>query len=74
MLRILQVNRDAPDGLFGDYNFQNNEGEQILDFMAKNRTKLRELSIRTALKIADLVKMSPNKWEALALNTVMKRS
>jgi predicted AAA+ superfamily ATPase len=73
MLRIRQVNRDAPGGLFGDYNFQNNEGELILDFMAKNRTKLRELSIRTALKIADLVKMSPNKWEALAMNTVMKR-
>jgi predicted AAA+ superfamily ATPase len=73
MLRIRQVNRDADGGLFKDYNFQNNEGEQILDFMAANRVKLRELSIRTALKIADLVKMSPNKWEALAMNTVMKR-
>jgi predicted AAA+ superfamily ATPase len=74
MLRIRQVNRDADGGLFGDYNFQNNEGELVLDFMAKNRTKLRELSIRTALKIADLVKLSPNKWEALAMNTVMKRA
>jgi hypothetical protein len=74
MLRIRQVNRDADGGLFKDYNFQNNEGELVLDFMAKNRTKLRELSIRTALKIADLVKMSPNKWEALAMNTVMKRA
>jgi predicted AAA+ superfamily ATPase len=73
MLRIRQVNRDADGGLFKDYNFQNNEGEQVLDFMAANRIKLRELSIRTALKIADLVKMSPNKWEALAMNTVMKR-
>jgi predicted AAA+ superfamily ATPase len=73
MLRIRQVNRDADGGLFKDYNFQNNEGELILDFMAANRIKLRELSIRTALKIADLVKMSPNKWEALAMNTVMKR-
>jgi predicted AAA+ superfamily ATPase len=74
MLRIRQVNRDADGGLFGDYNFTNNEGEFILDFMEANRTKLRELSIRTALKIADLVKMSPNKWQALAMNTVMKRA
>ena len=73
MLRIRQVNRDADGGLFGDYNFVNNEGEYVLDFMEANRTKLRELSIRTALKIADLVKMSPNKWQALAMNTVMKR-
>jgi hypothetical protein len=73
MLRIRQVNRDADRGLFGDYNFTNNEDELILDFMEENRTKLRELSIRTALKIADLVKMSPNKWRALAMNTVMRR-
>jgi predicted AAA+ superfamily ATPase len=74
MLRIRQVNRDAEGGLFGDYSFINNEGELILDFMEANRTKLRELSIRTALKIADLVKMSPNKWQALAMNTVMRRA
>jgi predicted AAA+ superfamily ATPase len=74
MLRIRQVNRDAQGGLFGDYSFMNNEAELILDFMEANRTKLRELSIRTALKIADLVKMSPNKWQALAMNTVMRRA
>jgi predicted AAA+ superfamily ATPase len=73
MLRIRQVNRDAEGGLFGDYNFQNNEDELVLDFMEANRTKLRELSIRTALKIADLVKMSPNNWQALAMNTAMRR-
>jgi predicted AAA+ superfamily ATPase len=73
MLRIRQVNRDAPGGLFGDYSFMNNEDELVLDFMEANRTKLRELSIRTALKIADLVKLSPTKWQALAMNTVMRR-
>jgi len=73
MLRIRQVNRDADGGLFKDYNFQNNEGETILDFMQENQKRLRELSIRTALKIADLVKISPNKWQALAISTVMKR-
>jgi len=73
MLRIRQVNRDAEGGLFKDYNFSDNQGEQVLDFMQSNQKRLRELSIRTALKIADLVKISPNKWEALAMNTVMKR-
>jgi hypothetical protein len=73
MLRIRQVNRDAAGGLFKDYNFSDNQGAQVLDFMQANQKRLRELSIRTALKIADLVKISPNKWEALAMNTVMKR-
>lgn len=73
MLRIRQVNRDADGGLFKDYNFDGNQGEQVLDFMQENQKRLRELSIRTALKIADLVKISPYKWQALAMNTVMKR-
>ena len=73
LLRIRQVNRDSEGGLFNDYNFQNNEGEMILEFMEKNVKRLRELSIRMALKIADLVKVSPTKWQALAENTCMKR-
>ncbi len=74
MLRIRQVNRDADGGLFKDYNFQNNEGEQIFDFMEKNIKRLRELSIRMALKIADLHKISPNKWQVLAESTCMTRA
>lgn len=73
MLRIRQVDRDAQGGLFKDYYFQNNEGDEILNFMEKNIKRLRELSIRMALKIADLYKISPNKWEVLAESTCMTR-
>ena len=73
MLRIRQVDRDAQGGLFKDYHFQNNEGDEILNFMEKNIKRLRELSIRMALKIADLYKISPNKWEVLAESTCMTR-
>jgi hypothetical protein len=72
MLRILQVHRDAPGGLFADYDFANDEGDQILEFMKDNSTKLREVSLRCALKIADLVKISPVNWKTLAASTVCK--
>ena len=74
MLRIKQVDRDADGGLFNDYNFQDNEGEKVLAYMEDNKGKLRELSIRMALKIADLVKISPTNWKNLAQSTCMKRS
>jgi len=76
MLRIKQVHRDSNDtgGLFKDYDFAENEGEEVLDFMWEKRSKLRELSLRMALKIADLVKVSPRNWKMLAENTVMKRA
>lgn len=73
MLRIRQVDRDAEGGLFADYNFQNGEGAEVLDFMETNQKKLREMSIRMALKLADLIKISPRNWKALAESTCMKR-
>lgn len=73
MLRITQVHRDAPNGLFADYDFENAEAQEILDFMKQNSAKLRELSLRMALKLADLVKISPENWKTLAKSTCMTR-
>jgi hypothetical protein len=73
MLRIKQVHNDTDGGLFRDYFFQFDEGDQVLQFMWDQKARLRELSMRMALKIADLVKISPTNWRNLAENTVMKR-
>lgn len=71
MIRIKQVHRDAPGGLFVDYDFTQEQTEMIMDFMWDNHNKLREVSLRMALKIADLVKISGN-WRELAKATCMK--
>jgi hypothetical protein len=57
--------------LFQDYNFTPEQGDEIVQFMTENHTKLREISLRMALKIADLTKVSTN-WQVLAKNTCMK--
>lgn len=76
MLRIKQVHRDAlqhdREGLFAGYGFENGEDQAILDFMWDNRNKMRELSLRMSLKIADLVKISADNWRMLAQNTCMR--
>jgi hypothetical protein len=74
LLRIKQVHRDSDGGLFRDYHFEGDEGEQVLQFMWDNKSRLRELSMRMALKIADLVKVSADNWRNLAESTVMKRA
>lgn len=71
MLRIKQVHRDH--NLFSNYNFTNGEDAMILDFMMKHSKRLREVSLRMALKIADLVKISTLNWETLAEATCMHR-
>lgn len=72
MLRIRQVQRDTNNGLFEDYGFTETQSSEILDFMESNMGRLREISLRMAVKIADLVKVSKN-WKMLAEATCMKR-
>ena len=74
MLRIKQVHRDADNGLFADRNLDASQSDMIMDFMWDNHNALREVSLRMALKIADLMKISPNNWKVLAQATCMKVS
>ena len=73
ILRIKQVHRDADGGLFSDYGFDDAQSQMVLDFMWDNQARLREISLRMALKIADLVKISPN-WRALATATCLQKA
>ena len=70
MLRIKQITKD---GMLDEYKFEGDEVQEIVDFVDINKNRLRELSLRTVLKVADLAKAFPLKWEAMAENTVMKR-
>ena len=70
MLRIKQI---VGDGMLTEYKFAEEVHEEIIDFIDINKKRLRELSLRTVLKVADLAKAFPLKWEAMAENTVMKR-
>lgn len=54
-----------------DYGLSKDQAEQIVDFMYENQTKLREVSLRMAIKIADLAKTS-SRWQMLARETCMR--
>ena len=70
MLRIRQV---VQDGMLNEYKLDDDVKEEIVDFCDINKKRLRELSLRTVLKVADLAVAFPSKWEAMAENTVMRR-
>lgn len=71
--RFLRIKQIAESGeLFKDYRFQNNESEEILDFMLTNQNRLREMSLRCAVKIADLRKSMPLNWRRTAQVTLMR--
>ena len=69
-LRIKQI--VATGELFKDYDLSKEMEGEVIAFMDTVKDKLREVSLRMALKIADLTKVSSN-WKAFAENTVMRR-
>ena len=74
MLRIKQIVRD---GMLDSYDFSQTQQDMIVDFIDSNKSKLRELSLRMVLKIADLYKMSTrdgtgDKWMRIAELSCMR--
>ena len=70
MLRIKQI---VGAGMLQKYEFEEVEKATILEFIDENKDKLRELSLRMVLKIADLKKSFPSSWMAMANTTCMRR-
>ena len=48
--------------------------EELLNFIVANQDRLRELSLRMVLKVAQLRKAMPLQWQAYARQTCMKRA
>ncbi len=69
MLRIRQICRA---GMLKKYAMKPALEEELIQFIYENKHKLREISLRMVLKIADLWKMAPDKWKILAEQTCMK--
>ena len=74
--KILRIKQIISDGMLERYEFDNIEvvRDELIEFIVTNKDKLRELSLRTVLKLADLRKAFPANWQAMARNTIMRRA
>jgi|TARA_R110001592_G_scaffold340699_1_gene629218 hypothetical protein len=72
--KLLRIKQITKDGMLDTYALEDGVEQEIVDFIDINKGRLRELSLRTVLKVADLAKAFPQKWEAMAENTVMRRA
>ena len=70
MLRIRQICRA---GMLEKYAMPKDTEEDLIQFIFANKHKLREISLRMVLKVADLWKMSPDNYKMLAENTCMRQ-
>jgi hypothetical protein len=72
--KVLRIKQIVEDGMLDEYEFKPWDVDEILDFIDNNKKKLRELSLRMVLKLADLKKSFPDRWTRVAEVSCMRRS
>ena len=68
-IRIKQV---IKQGLLRNKNLNKSQENKILRFIEQKQDNLREMSLRVALKLSDIIKKHPRQFETIAKVTVTK--
>lgn len=74
--KLLWIHAIVQEGMLDRYGFANTSdvGTELMNFVVDNQDKMRELSLRVILKLADLRKSFPTQWESMAKVTLMTRT
>ena len=72
LLRIKQVVRDAD--MLAAYDLTDEAKLEVVDFIVDNAKRMRELSLRMVLKVADIRVSMPTKWQSVVEVTCMRNS
>jgi len=70
--KILRIKQIAPT-MLERYEFPQCVQDELIEFVDTHKDRLREISLRMVLKLADLRKGFPTTWTAMAKTTCMKR-
>jgi hypothetical protein len=72
LLRIKQVIRDAD--MLGEYDMDDTAKADVVEFINANAERMRELSLRMVLKVADIRVSMPERWQAVVEVTCMRNA
>ena len=73
--KILRIRQIVKGGMLDDRdNLSDIAKDEVVEFITDNQDRLRELSLRMVLKIADLRGGFPLNWQAMARTTCMRRA
>ena len=71
--KILRIKQIVGDGMLDGYDLDETAKSEVVQFIEVNKDKMRELSLRMVIKVADLRAAMPDKWMNVAALTCMKR-
>ena len=70
--KLLRIQQIVKDGMLNTYALPQETQTEVVQYIWDNKRRLREISLRTVLKIADLAKAFPDTWKDMASSTVLK--
>ena len=70
--KLLRIQQIVKDGMLNSYALPDETKQQVVEYIWDHKRRLREVSLRTVLKIADLAKAFPEQWQDMATSTVLK--
>lgn len=70
--KILRIKQIVGDGMLTKYELGYDTEMQLVDWIERNAEYLREISLRTTIKLADIAKAMPNKWQKVAESTLLR--
>ena len=70
--KLLRIQQIVKDGMLNTYALPGDTQQEVVQYIWDNKRRLREISLRTVLKIADLAKAFPDTWKDMASSTVLK--
>jgi len=70
--KLLRIQQIVKDGMLNSYSLPDETKQQVVEYIWDHKRRLREVSLRTVLKIADLAKAFPEQWQDMATSTVLK--
>jgi len=70
--KLLRIDQIVKDGMLNAYAFDTATHDAIVMYIKQHARQLREVSLRTVLKVADLAKAFPDTWQDMATSTVLR--
>jgi hypothetical protein len=70
--KLLRIRQVVEDGMLADHEISEAARTEVVEFVSSNVNQLREVSLRTVIKAADLCKAFPEKWKRLAASSLFR--
>lgn len=72
--KMLWIHNIVDRGMLDRFEFEPAQKQEVLEFINVSKDRLRELSLRMVLKVAQLRRAFPANWQSMAQTTCMRKS